>query len=103
MPAEYQAGQELWLGGGTGAMAVRCAVLPGALGQAGAIAGLLCVVLAGFGDVVVEGHGLLLRWLRLGGWQRWMAVAPGPDVVRWAGEALLRGGLWPDVTAGQAR
>jgi hypothetical protein len=30
------------------------------LGQAGAFAGLLCVVLAGFGEVLVEGHGLFL-------------------------------------------
>jgi hypothetical protein len=29
------------------------------LGQAGAIAGLLCVVLACFSEVVVEGHGPL--------------------------------------------
>jgi hypothetical protein len=74
---------------------VRCSVLPGAVGQAGAIAGLLCVVLAGFGEVVVEGHGPLLGGGR--GW--WLAVAPGPAVVRWAG-ALRTGGL--DAAAGQA-
>jgi hypothetical protein len=58
-------------------MTVRCAVPPGALDQAGVFAFLLCVVLAGFGDVVVEGHGLLLAVDALR--QRTIPVIPDID------------------------
>jgi hypothetical protein len=39
-------------------------------GQAVALAGLLCLVLAGLGEVFVEGHGLLLD----GGCDWWLAA-----------------------------
>jgi hypothetical protein len=58
-PAEYQPGQAPCLGGGTDAVMACRADAPGLLEQAVALAGLLCVVLTGFAEVLVEGHGLL--------------------------------------------
>jgi hypothetical protein len=66
--------------------------LPRRQEQVVALAGPLSVILAGLGEVLVEGHGLLLAAAAIGGWRRWPAAALGSTIASGLGFHHAR---WP--------